>query len=274
MEEGLIREEGLLDQAALYHTLKDWVKAEGLGGKKAILSLPSFHTFVRKVKVPEMKEKELNRYLELEIQSSLYLPFEDPLFDFVLEEKEEGKDRKAVLYVTPRKIVEAYLEVLEELGLRVLAVDLPALSLLRLLHWKGVGLEENMMLLFLTEKTLDIHMFYREIPEFMRTAPLQQEEASIGQGLAELRWNDTLSEVRRMLNFYQFNMHEEEKMVTQLFLLGDNPDKEGFRKRLEDEFVGIRIESLRFASPGGIGPEHEIDAYAMPFGLALRGVKG
>lgn len=273
LSEGLIREEGLSDPAYLYHEMKDWVKKERLAGRKAFLTLPAFHTFIRKIKVPVMKEKDLSRYLEVEITGSLYLPFEDPVFDYTLEKEGEGEEQTVILYATPRKILEDYLAVMEELSISISSVDIPALALLRHPVREGIHLEENLMILYLTQETIDLYMYYRQIPEFMRSIPLQQSHLSWGDALSEFAWNDTISEVRRMLNFYQFNMHEEEKMVTQLIVMGEHPGKERFIHLLAEGFTEIKIEPFSVRLPSGDG-EREMNEYALPLGLALRGVKG
>ncbi|WP_028987462.1 type IV pilus biogenesis protein PilM [Thermicanus aegyptius] len=267
----LVREEGITDPALLYDVMKGWVKEERLKGKQVILSLPTSHIFIRKLKVPPMKEKDLYRYLELEIAGSLYLPFENPVFDYTLEKGENGEEDEAILFITPGKILNDYLDVLEELGLHVTAIDLPSLSLLRFLTFASEEAGEGMMILYLTQEGMELYIYDRGIPEFMRSLTLEQENFVLAQGNPALRWNDVLTEIRRMFNFYQYNMHEEEKRVTHLYFFGRHSGKEEFLQILRQEFDGVTVREVPLSYTLENGGDGELEDYALPLGLVLRG---
>src|SRR5690606_346359 len=81
---GVIRDGEIVDVKAFGSILGEAVNQWGLSKKSVRFLAPDEFVIIRKVAFPQgVKTDELNGHFFIEIGSTLYLPFEDPVFDVV-----------------------------------------------------------------------------------------------------------------------------------------------------------------------------------------------
>ncbi|NBD25344.1 type IV pilus biogenesis protein PilM [Paenibacillus glycinis] len=269
LPEGQIVDDGIVNAADVGSALKAWAKRENLAGAAVKLAVPTSQIIVRKLRIPTTNAKELKPLIELEVETTLHLPFEDPVFDYVALGKDE-ESTLVLIFAAPLKWIRTSVQVLEEAGLRVRSISLPAAALAKtMLPQQGEKTSET-MIVHIGEQTLEIFMFHEGSPIFMRAINLaemgEHEPGKLNDGqVAEL-----IAEISRILNFYQFGLHEGASRITRAVVAGS---PEGRRKLLaalseaQPEIAFAEAAGRLFQNGSGLTDDNI--AYLVPTGLAL-----
>lgn len=265
-----LTEDGLLDVSGLGETIKRWANRRGLAGKQVCLAAPTAQSFIRLLTVPKVKKRQQRRVTDLEIESSIRLPFEDPVIDYHWLES-EGSDDELLTFVAavPRPVIQAWVQALEEAGMRPEAVDLSTIALSRILQQRQLlGESNNVMAIHFKPKEAEVYTYHHKLPDFVRTFPL---EPAVGEKLGTWRYGEIVSAVTRIMNFYEFTLHEGHERVQRIVVVGAVPDKPEIVRHLKEAFSQADVSEVDL-TPFFTGielPDH--DSYAIALGLAMRG---
>lgn len=219
LPEGMIVDDGIANAAGIAMVLKQWVKSEKLAGMSVNLAVPTSQIIVRKLRIPSTNAKELKHLIELEVETTLHLPFEDPVFDFVSVGK-DAESTQVLVFAAPRKWIRTSVSLLEDSGLKVKSVSLPAAALARSVFSQQAEKPSETMLIHIGEMSLEIFMFHEGSPIFMRAINLVElgghEQAQLSDGQVA----DIIAEISRILNFYQFSLHEGSSRIVRAVIAG------------------------------------------------------
>ncbi|ULO07982.1 pilus assembly protein PilM [Paenibacillus sp. 19GGS1-52] len=294
---GMIVENQVADNQALLDWIKQWVKKEGLRGSRVSLSIPPSQVIIRKMSIASIIDKQVEQLVKLEVETGLYLPFENPVYDYVTTEVDENESHLLV-FAAPRQWIQDYVDVLENAGLKVNNVEVSATALARSIAMgHGEDFTET-LLIQLEQSLLDIYMFHEGNPVFIRTInlyDLNQGSPVVGNDnlgnvdyMAEAAATMTLeehpeehlspeqmveitAEISRMLNFYQYSLHDGSTRIKNVLITG-SPQ---VRKQLNDELVKSLTDieiipiSLDQLSDSAV-PDPELNHYRVAAGAALR----
>ncbi|MNO17570.1 Competence protein A [compost metagenome] len=287
---GMIVENQVADREALLDRVKQWVKSKGLRGSSVDMSIPPSQMIIRKMIIPSTSEKQIEQLVKLEVETGLHLPFDNPVYDFVVTGQDED-DSQLVLFAAPRKVVQDYVDVLEAAGLRIRSVEVSATALTRSIV-AGYGHPFNeTMLIHLEQSLLDIYMFRNGNPVFMRTLnlvdlaheePLQLQKelpflaeaeaaATSPEGLSPEQMVEITAEISRMLSFYQYSLHDGSTRITELLITGSAEMRGQLQQELQAALPELAIASIgvdQFAE--GAKPDHSLNEYRLAAGAALR----
>ncbi|SEU14753.1 pilus assembly protein PilM [Paenibacillus sp. NFR01] len=287
---GLIVENQVADREALVDQLRQWVKTKGLRGSEVNLSIPPSQMIIRKMTIPSIVDKQIGQLVRLEVETGLHLPFENPVFDYVITGQGENES-ELVLFAAPRKIVQDYVSVMEEAGLKIKSVEISATALARsIVAGYGHAFNET-MLIHLEQSLLDIYMFKGGNPIFMRTIDL----ADLGRGRpqesvealpfsAELEVAATTqehisaeqmveitAEISRMLSFYQYSLHDGSTRITEVLITGSPTMRQDLQTELQQALPELAIAQVaadQFAQ--GAKPDYSLNDYRVAAGAALK----
>lgn len=294
---GMIVENQVADSQALLDWVKQWVKKEGLRGSRVSLSIPPSQIIIRKMSIASTIDKQVEQLVKLEVETGLYLPFENPVYDYVTTDVDENESHLLV-FAAPRQWIQDYVDVLENAGLKVNNVEVSATALARSIAMgHGEDFTET-LLIQLEQSLLDIYMFHEGNPVFIRTInlyDLNQGGPVVGNNnlgtveyMAEAAATMTLeehpeehlspeqmveitAEISRMLNFYQYSLHDGSTRIKNVLITG-SPQ---VRKQLNDELVKSLTDieiipiSLDQLSDSAV-PDPELNHYRVAAGAALR----
>ncbi|MET3290420.1 UNVERIFIED_CONTAM: type IV pilus assembly protein PilM [Brevibacillus sp. OAP136] len=196
----IIDNHGVRDREWLAFELEKKVKEWHLRGKEAILSVPLSNVIIRRLSIPKVHDKEIRDLVEVEIENSLHLPFQNPVFDFVkiqnhlfLPKKDEqeknsesatGYELEAELELqreqiqlmviaAPEDTVQSYVETVRKAGLKPIAVDIEPLALYRTLDQEFPEIAGNGILMInITLAGAEVAIFSAGYPEFVRSVEL------------------------------------------------------------------------------------------------------
>lgn len=135
--EKIIEDGHLMDMERAEHALKNMKKEFKWGKRRVVLSTPLEDTIVLYFKLPEKPLEELEKAIIQEAKVALGNSPENYIFDYMILGREitQGKGAKLNILVaaTYRSLIEDFLQLYQELGLNLVAVDVVPLALKRAL---------------------------------------------------------------------------------------------------------------------------------------------
>lgn len=208
-----------------------------------------------------------------------------------LEMELQREQIQLMVIAAPEETVHSYVDTVRKSGLKPVAVDIEPLALYRLLANEFAELEGNgTMLINITLGGADVAIFSAGYPEFVRSVELSVpffnrqhsqsslEMASQAVALMERKnWlnnyvHDLYSEITRIMNFYQYSLHEGKQKIEQVYITGDFGDLPKLADELRNRF-SIPVHTPRFQHIVQLGKIGSLFALETAVGLGLKDVK-
>lgn len=131
LPEGAVDDGTLHDPEAVGKSITELLANLKIKQKKVAISISGYSVIVKKIHLAVMEEKELERYIMAEAEQ--YIPFDinDVYLDFQdLKTNTEGSMQTEVMLVAAKKeIVDDYLNMLQDIGLKPVVVDVDGFAL-------------------------------------------------------------------------------------------------------------------------------------------------
>ncbi|MGF7049500.1 type IV pilus assembly protein PilM [Paenibacillus sp. DS2015] len=285
LQPGVIVDNQVVNVESFQKELSEWVRSEGLNGCAVSLAIPPSQIIIRKLSIPSINRKQVEQLAALEVETSLHLPFADPIYDY-LEIEEDEDSTTLLVFAASRKLIENYVAMLETAGLKVQSVEISAMALARLFTLNNTDSESfsETMLIHLDHGLLDIYLFHSSHPVFMRTINLNDRYQSEDSNIEVNHSTETLSyeqmveivaEVSRMMNFYQNSLYEGSSRLSDIIITGPNKSREQLSSELGQVLPEISVRAIGFESyPDADSFEPEINEFRVALGTALRAKGG
>ncbi|MEF2966352.1 pilus assembly protein PilM [Paenibacillus sp. M1] len=263
-------DDGVPDLSRHGEELSSWVRQHGLSGSKVHLAAPTSQSFIRLIRVPKVKRKHLRRVTDLEVESSIRFPFEDPIIDYHWIEDESGPEgtMQAFVAAVPRPMVTEMISALNGAGLKIVSVDLETNALMRVMSGSDMLAKGNVMAINFKPKEAEVYLYHRGVPDFVRTFPL---ETMFEDNLNTWRYGEIVSSVTRIMNFYENTLHEGTERIQDIVITGNAPDKSVILQRLKETFEGLSVSEIDLSPYFADVSVDNRDSYAVALGLALKG---
>lgn len=263
---GLIENGKVVDEILFYDFMKSIVKDWGIKNRFIRFYVPDSLVIMRNVNFPSSLEGEdIIDHFSLEIGQSIHLPFQNPIFDVyplppVAATVEDGADadiesenvQNGTMFAVPEDEVRKYTEVLADASLKPDAADVRALGVYRYFHHIGYSNETDVFLFFeLNVTSVNISIFHHHQLEFLRYQPFDFD-SKLWVPIENEQWTtwkyqgdeeemmeavlEQISELERIIGFYNYSMHKGMKQVTQLVLLGDHPNVYDALQEIESRY--------------------------------------
>lgn len=242
LPDGIIDSGKIADAEALMAELGKAVDQWGLSKKSVRFLAPDEFVIIRKVPYPEdVEADELKGHFFIEIGSTLYLPFEDPVFD-VVPYHPDTDEPEAIIIASKESVIQDYEEAFDGVKLKPLVADIAPLALYRLAYLEhDIPEDEHIMLIDIQGKKMTVSIFHEHFPMFMRPVDL---------GILVNDPTDPLQllvaveeEAEKLGNFYRYNMNEGEQGITKVLCNGEFGDWEAFCLRLSER-LQLDVEPL------------------------------
>lgn len=138
-EEGLVENGKILARDMLAARVRSAVQAIPLTSSYAACSLPEQETYLRVIQLPRMKPEELREAVQWEVEQNIPIHLSEAYFDWEVvpslnnnESKKGGVDHFDILVsAAPRALVDSYVELFEQAGLKVFALEPESVALAR-----------------------------------------------------------------------------------------------------------------------------------------------
>ena len=178
------------EEALLINRLKNFFKEINIDGKDAVVHMPGHLSFVRTINLPPMPKGELKEAVKWEIKRQLPYPQEEAVYDYIAAPVADGI---VVTFASAeRKNVQRYISPFKEAGLKVVAVDVNPLCLIRALPLHGSG---NIIVIDIGARSMEIDIMRSESVRLTRTIELGGEQIKnqlISEGFPEGEIDDIM----------------------------------------------------------------------------------
>ncbi|MFC0187372.1 type IV pilus biogenesis protein PilM [Fictibacillus aquaticus] len=279
---GLIQDGRIIDRETLLIILEECVAEWGIKGREVQFLIPDGKLVLRKLRIPaDMSPEDIKGYLYMELGSSIHLPFEDPVFDYVLLE-DEGEGNEILLFAASENIIQDYSSLLEDAKLKPVVADTSFLALYRLIFLQNLASEDDHMLCMEFDiSSVQLSVFHKHKPRFYNHLKMETDMKSWNfkyhtTDIAEIEWQgdnefmfgmieDMMLEIDRIIDFYQFSLYEGEQRISKIVLTGEHPELRFVMDRLKSR-VNVPVVRL----------QHQNDSFPsrfdLVFGLGLKEV--
>ncbi len=199
--------------------------------------------------IPEsVKQRNYSSYINKKVKEESATPFSDPIFDY--DVAQVNGETRAVVISTSESIMNDYIQILSNVGLRVNKTDAPALASYKMYFFnKDVQYHEtNLMFVNIYNKMISINIFSENVPVFnvIFDNTVDLKEDAFDNAIQTIQ-----DEIYRMNNYYEWNINQGKVSITSAIILPftSNIDlNEHICKSLkEDNQTGI--ENIRFLDP-------------------------
>lgn len=178
------------DESLLIKKLQDFFKEINIAGKDAVVHIPGHLSFVRTITLPPMPKGELKEAVKWEIKRQLPYPQEEAVYDYIAATVADGI---VVTFASAeRKNVQRYINPFKEAGLKVAAVDVNPLCLIRALPLHGSG---NIIVLDIGARSMEVDIMRASALRLTRTVELGGEHIKnqlINEGFSEGEIDDIM----------------------------------------------------------------------------------
>lgn len=133
--EGIIKGGVIIKEDELVLVLKEWTMHEGrtLVGSGFVVSLPEEKSFVRVIRIPNMKREEVGNAIRWELESNVPFKVDEISYSYEVAGKamRDADHLDVVVTAFPKAIVEAYVRVCTGAGLQPVALELESQAIIR-----------------------------------------------------------------------------------------------------------------------------------------------
>lgn len=276
-EENILEDKRIINFALLEARLDALVKEKDWKNAKTHILVMDRLVTVREEGVPALlDESEVEDYLELHMNGTIRMPFENPVFEFKIFEKNDDQ-QKLMLIAYPNEAIDKYKAVLEKVNLVPEIADLSSLSLYRLAEEQGIiHIDENIHTLILQWNAYSLNMatFNNDRPQFNRDSfsehlidswTINQEGVWVWTRSdieREAMLEEQLNGIERFLEFYQYSVSNDGTPISEIILAGSYPNLSEVKEKLNERFfMDINI----------IDVPHQIEQrFASLYGLSLN----
>lgn len=161
------------------------MRQAGVTTKNVAIGLPAQKTFTSVIEVPNAAPKQLQNTIKYEVDQYIPMAVEEAEFDYTILGVSPNDPAKAevLLSSTARDYAENVMEMIERLGLNVIAQEPEPIAMARALV--PVGSKDARMMIDLGENSTDIVVMYQGVPRLVRSIPggLAQLVRSVAQTL-------------------------------------------------------------------------------------------
>ena len=257
-ESAIIQEGKLVNRQTLETRLEVLVKQKKWKRASVSIILPDDLVTIRNEELPaQLSRNEVDEYLNLHMNESIRLPFDDAKFDYELTYQTEDK-QAAFLVAYPNEQIKELKGALEKASLKPVVADMSFLSLYRLIDKEDTissDPDDHVLLLQWNPTDYSMTVFNQDIPQFNRHTRSQRlgDMWALNE-LGQHEWKgstealeDVLDEqinmLERFLEFYQYTVMDGERSISHIVLSGYYPDLDHLKELLEDRLT-LPIHSL------------------------------
>ncbi|GFZ88266.1 hypothetical protein GCM10008018_38000 [Paenibacillus marchantiophytorum] len=266
---GIIVEDQIVNPESLSLQVKQWVKSEKLRGASATIAIPTSQIIIRKMRIPSIKAQELRQLVELEVETALRLPFEDPVYDFI-KVSHDDESTLVLVFAAPKKLIMNYVKIFEDAGIHVKAAEISATALARAIAAQHEEYFEETMLVSLDQGSIEVYMLQNGNPIFMRTITLVEHEHTTQEELTSDQIGEIIAEISRMLSFYQYSIQESSSRISHIIVTGANIGRVQLHRELQQSLSEIRVETVDFdVFTNGRSKDFNANAYRIAVGVSM-----
>ncbi|MFS0749004.1 type IV pilus biogenesis protein PilM [Oceanobacillus sp. 1P07AA] len=256
--------DGIIEQPDIFgEIMKELVEKYKWKRKQLFFALPDDTTVIRQMEVPiSLSSEEILPYIHTQIGNTLFLPFSNPVLAInSLEEKTET-NQQVLLFAYPKEKIDQFIHAFERAKLKPRAADFTSLSIYRYYYQLIEPKKQHVLLIHWTNDSLFLTVFQKHKAIFSRYIKVKQSGDEYNSD-HQTFMNDYITEISRIIDFYQYSISKGKHKIELLLLTGDIPYLPQVKDKLQQN-IDLAIYSFDDQEI----PNSSIDV----FGLALKTV--
>lgn len=276
----------IVDDIAFYEFMKDVVQKWGIRQRNVRFYVPDELVIMREIQLTEeVTKEEIKQYITMEIGHTIHFPFKNPVFDlYDLRYFEE--ENKVTIFAAPEEEIMKYIEIFADVQLKPIAIDVKSLGVYRFFLLQEQSFQKDKVYLFFEQNltSSNISIFHQHLIEVLRYQELNidMNDWKVIENVSSIQWefanekidldgrlDEQFNELSQLMDFYQYSMHQGEKSIDKIILLGDYPELDDIKMKLEVRF-NMDVSKLSIEDVN----ERLLNLSFIPvLGLALKGGK-
>jgi Tfp pilus assembly PilM family ATPase/Tfp pilus assembly protein PilN len=234
----------IVSQKLVSEIISSFIKKNNITTDKVIALLNTPHVAARISLLPQnLNETQIKSNLEAEINQYQIFSGKNNILDFkkIEEISDEGVKKVNVLFTaTHRELTESYLKTLSMAGLDLVGVDVPILSLIRLLDGVDFSSEslDATLLVLLGEKNIDMCILKGNRPRFMHSIEIDSRNFDKDKTIFI---NRLVSAIRLVVSFYQERIVHREQ-ITRVIIHPAHAFFSEVPELIKDRISGIPVQ--------------------------------
>lgn len=277
LPENLIDGGKIINMAAFKDFIATCVKEWRFKRRKILFIEPDETVALKLVTVPiHITQEEMRGYLYHALGESIILPFEHSAIDYAICSETE-QEQTVLLVATPEDLVTNYAQAFRSNQLELIAADISPLCIYRLYldQMRNGYLPEEIMILQVDTLSTTISILEDHVPIFMQSEKLFTQKKQWKDDLEmatdmQNRLTDLISEIQRILHFYQFSISQG-KVIKEIILVGGNPFLDSFGEEMKKR-LNVAIKTITETIPT-LNGKSVPKQYHLAIGLGLKGVQ-
>lgn len=268
LDKNVTQSEAKADQEKLAKVVKELVSQTGLSTKNVAVGIPSSNVFTTVADVDRLPRNELSKAIRYQADSLIPTPLSESKVDWALigDSPTDKTKQEIILTSVANKFVESRLDMLESIGLNVIAFEPDNLAMARAL---SVDAADAQLLLDIGRRSTDLVVTLNGVPHLTRSIPNGVE--AIVRATAQ---NLNIDEKQAEQFVFKFGMSKE-KLEGQVFnsisstvdMLSTEIEKS--IKFFQTRYAGTKIQRIIVTGGASVIPEFPL-YLANKFGLNVE----
>lgn len=259
----------ILDEKRLASVLASAVVKYNVKTKRAIITMNSSQIINRDLFIPIVEEDELETVIRYELQQYLPINLDEYQIRYIKsDEVNENNQQRVFVSAFPERMLKSYYQVLHQANLHPYALELPLISIRKLIHFKKrvqkiqqLKSEQTVAFLDLGQETMNLTIYHKNQIDFtrlIRSGGYMLDEALRREGITndklheykayildlkaptlmdqhpdfKQKLDQMVSEVEKFMQFYHNS--NQEKRISRIFTYGGCAQMKGMDNYLSD----------------------------------------
>jgi type IV pilus assembly protein PilM len=160
-------------------TLAKLLKERGIKGKEVVLSISGQSVFMRFVKLPPVDPAQVEQVVKFEAQQNVPFPIDDVTWDYqMMPARTAGSsEAEAVIVAIKKEVIEAEVEAVERVGLKIRQVDVAPFALLNAFRYSELQTPECSLIIDIGARSTNL-VFVEKNSFWIRNVPIAGNQIS------------------------------------------------------------------------------------------------
>src|SRR5476651_73613 len=153
-------------------TLEKLFKDQGIKGKEVLLSISGQSVFMRFVKLPPVDPAQVEQVVKFEAQQNVPFPIDEVTWDYqMMPTRTSGNEAEAVIVAIKKEVIEAEVEAVERVGVKVKHVDVAPFALLNAFRYSEPQTDDCALIIDMGARSTNL-VFVEKNSFWIRNIPI------------------------------------------------------------------------------------------------------
>ena len=159
-------------------TLAKLFKEHRIKGKEVLLSISGQSVFMRFVKLPPVDPAQVEQVVKFEAQQNVPFPIDEVTWDYqMMPTRTSGNEAEAVIVAIKKEVIEAEVEAVEKVGVKVSQVDVAPFALLNAFRYSEVQTDDCTLIIDMGARSTNL-VFVEKNSFWIRNVPIAGNQIS------------------------------------------------------------------------------------------------